>query len=117
MLTYQPGLSRSEGTVTGTTRFRSGQALATYHGPEWRLAAKYMLTANSSVKASYNRTRQYIHQLTNTTVVSPTDNWKLSDAYILPQVADQVALGYYHNLRANTIEASVETYYKPCIIS
>ena len=112
VLTYQPGLSRSEGTVTGTSAYGRGQALATYQGPEWRLAAKYMLTDNASVKASYNRTRQYIHQLTNTTVVSPTDNWTLSGPYIQPQVADQVSLGYYHNFRSNSVEFSVETYYK-----
>ncbi|TPG72482.1 TonB-dependent receptor [Hymenobacter nivis] len=112
VLTYQPGLSRSEQTVTGSTRYGSGQALATYQGPEWRFSANYKLTENTALKASYNRTRQYIHQLTNTTVVSPTDNWKLSDGYILPQVADQLALGYYRNLRANSIEVSVEAYYK-----
>ena len=110
--TYQPGLSRSERTVTGSTSYGSGRVLATYQGPEWRFSAKYMLTDNASVKASYNRTRQYINQLTNTTVVSPTDNWKLSDSYIKPQVADQYSLGYYRNFRSNSIEFSVETYYK-----
>lgn len=110
--TYQPGISRSERTATGTTSYGSGQLLATYQGPEWRLSTKYMLTDRASVKASYNRTRQYIHQLTNTTVVSPTDNWKLSDGYIQPQVADQLVLGYYQNLRSNSVEVSVEGYYK-----
>jgi hypothetical protein len=109
---YQPGLSRSEGTVTGNRRYQDGQLLATYQGPEWRFSTKYMLSDNTSVKASYNRTRQYIHQLTNTTVVSPTDNWKLSDDYIQPQVADQVALGYYRNLLSNSVEFSMEGYYK-----
>jgi hypothetical protein len=109
---YAPGLSRSENTVTGTTDYSGSQVLATYNGPEWRVSAKYELTSNASVKASYNRTRQYIHQLTNTTVVSPTDSWKLSDSYIRPQVGDQVALGYYHNFKRNTIEFSVEGYYK-----
>ena len=110
--TYQPDISRSEGTVTGTRSYRDGQLLATYQGPEWRFSAKYMLSDNASVKASYNRTRQYIHQLTNTTVISPTDSWKLSDGYIRPQVADQMALGYYRNLRSNSVEFSVEAYYK-----
>ena len=110
--TYLPGLSRSESTATGTTDYASGQVLAHYGGPEWRLSAKYELTTNSSLKASYNRTRQYIHQLTNTTVVSPTDSWKLSDSYIRPQVGDQWSLGYYHNFKRNTIEFSVEGYYK-----
>jgi hypothetical protein len=109
---YLDGLSRSQSTITGTTDYRDGQVLANYGGPEWRLSAKYELTGNSSLKASYNRTRQYIHQLTNTTVVSPTDSWKLSDNYIRPQVGDQWALGYYHNFKRNTVEFSVEGYYK-----
>jgi hypothetical protein len=109
---YLPGISRSASTATGTTDYSDGQVLASYGGPEWRLSAKYELTANSSVKASYTRTRQYIHQLTNTTVVSPTDSWKLSDKYIRPQVGDQYALGYYHNFKQNTVEFSVEGYYK-----
>jgi hypothetical protein len=109
---YLEGISRSESTVTGTTEYGSGQVLANYGGPEWRASVKYELTSNSSIKASYNRTRQYIHQLTNTTVVSPTDSWKLSDRYIRPQVGDQLALGYYHNFKRNTIEFSVEGYYK-----
>ena len=109
---YLPGISRSESTVTGTTTYGGGQVLAHYQGPEWRLSARLELTASSSVKASYNRTRQYVHQLTNTTVVSPTDSWKLSDSYIRPQVGDQVALGYYHNFKHNTVEFSAEGYYK-----
>ncbi len=109
---YLPGASRTENTITGTTSYGSGQVLATYHGPEGRLSAKYMLTDNSSVKASYNRMRQYIHQLSNTTTVSPIDSWKLSDSNIRPQVGDQVSAGYYRNFKRNTIETSVEVYYK-----
>ena len=109
---YLPGASKTENTVTGTASYGSGQVLATYQGPEGRLSAKYMLTDNTSLKASYNRMRQYIHQLSNTTTVSPTDSWKLSDPNIRPQVGDQVSLGYYRNFRSNTIETSVEAYYK-----
>ncbi|WP_223648446.1 TonB-dependent receptor [Hymenobacter psoromatis] len=109
---YQPGLSRSENTATGTETYGSGQVLAHYGGPEWRLSTRLELTAHSSIKASLTRQRQYIHQLSNTTVVSPTDSWKLSDNYIRPQVGDQVSLGYYHNFKRNTVEFSVEGYYK-----
>lgn len=109
---YAPGLPRSETTITDTVRYAAGKALGTYHGPEWRLSARYSLTANSSVKASYNRTRQYIHMLSNTASMSPTDVWKLSDRYLRPQVGDQVALGYYHNFKQHTVETSVEVYYK-----
>jgi hypothetical protein len=109
---YQEGISRSESTATGTSTYGSGQILAHYQGPEWRFSTRLELTAHSSVKASLTRMRQYIHQLTNTTVVSPTDSWKLSDNYIRPQVGDQVSLGYYHNFKRNTVEFSLEGYYK-----
>lgn len=109
---YAPDGVRTEGTITDTVRYTAGQVLANYYGPEYRLSARYSLTDNSSVKAGYNRTRQYIHQLSNTASVSPADIWKLSDANVQPQVGDQYSLGYYHNFKSNTIETSVEMYYK-----
>ena len=109
---YLPDRPRSTTTITDTTHYGAGSRIATYQGPEYRASLKYALTDNSSVKASYNRTRQYIHQLSNTASVSPADVWKLSDAYVRPQVGDQYSVGYYHNFRQNTIETSVETYYK-----
>ena len=56
--------------------------------------------------------RQYIQMLSNTTAITPIDIWKLSDSYIKPQYGDQVSIGYYKYLRSNTIETSVEAYYK-----
>lgn len=109
---YAPGAPRSEGSVQDTLSYKAGDSFASYHGPEYRLSARLGLTDNSSVKLSFNRLRQYIHMLSNTTSVSPTDIWKLSDSNIRPQVGNQVALGYYQNFRANTIEFSVEGYYK-----
>ncbi|QNF33066.1 carboxypeptidase-like regulatory domain-containing protein [Adhaeribacter swui] len=109
---YLPNQPKSESTITDTVSYNAGDVLAKYHGPEYRLSAKYALTDNSSVKVSYNRMRQYIHMLSNTAAMSPTDIWKLSDAHIRPQIGDQVALGYYRNFKSNTIETSIETYYK-----
>ncbi|WP_018477201.1 TonB-dependent receptor [Pontibacter roseus] len=109
---YAPGASRSEFSVVDTVSYGSGEAIKTYHGPEYRFSARYNLNENTSIKFGYNRMRQYIHTLTNTTTVSPTDVWKLSDSYIRPQVGDQYSIGLFRNLRANTIEVSLETYYK-----
>ncbi|WP_317175099.1 TonB-dependent receptor [Hymenobacter qilianensis] len=109
---YLPGVSKSVNTITDTLRVGKGNVLATYHGPEYRLSAKYALSDKSSVKLSVNRMRQYIHMLSNTASMSPTDSWKLSDSNIRPQVGDQASLGYYRNFKNNTIETSVETYYR-----
>ncbi len=110
--TYPRGLPREESNVQDSVSYGRGKNIKTYHGPEYRLSARYTLSGNSSVKLSYNRTRQYIHMLSNTTAIAPTDIWKLSDLHIRPQVGDQYALGYYRNVKDNTVETSVEVYYK-----
>lgn len=110
---YAPNAPINEGTQTGeTTTYAKGENIKTYHGPEFRFSARYSLTDNSSLKLSYNRMRQYIHMLSNTTSISPTDIWKLSDQQVKPQLGDQVSLGFYKNFKNNTIEGSVEGYYK-----
>ena len=109
---YDKNLPHTILNITDTTRYSRGDLIKSYTGPEPRLLARYVLGPVSSVKLSYNRTRQYLHLLSNTMVISPTDIWKMSDLNIPPQIADQVAAGYYRNFRNNTIEGSVEIYYK-----
>ncbi len=110
--TYAGGVPRDSTSITGTISYKSGKPIATYQGPEYRFSARYGLPGDASVKISYNKMRQYLQMLSNTTAISPTDIWKLSDSYIKPQIGDQVALGFYKNFKANTIETSVEGYYK-----
>ncbi len=110
--TYAPGLPRSEPNVTGTTSYNKGDFIKTYHGPELRFSARYQITDDLSVKTGYNTLRQYIHVLSNTVAMAPTDIWKLSDPNIKPQYGDQASLGLYKNFKSNTIETSVEGYYK-----
>lgn len=109
---YVPGEPRTVANITDTIPYGRNQVIENYGGPEYRFALRYALSSSASVKASFNRTRQYIQMLSNTTVISPTDIWKLSDANIKPQVGDQFAVGIYKNNRTNTIELSVEAYYK-----
>lgn len=109
---YAPGLPREVVNITDTVSYPSGKLIKTYLGPEIRLSARYSVTDNSSFKISYNTLRQYIHMLSNTTAISPTDIWKLSDPNIKPQTGDQFSLGFYKNLKSNTIETSIEVYYK-----
>ncbi|MGN6802584.1 MAG: TonB-dependent receptor [Ginsengibacter sp.] len=110
--TYAAGLPKDVNNVLSTNFYPSGKVIKTYMNPEYRLSARYSLTDNMSVKASVNSLSQYIHMLTNTTTISPTDVWKLSDPNIKPQQGTQVALGLYRNFKNNTIETSVEVYYK-----
>ncbi len=109
---YDPTSLPNEANITGRENVEGWKAFKTYHAPEFRLSARYAFSNDFSVKAGANTLRQYIHKLSNTTVMSPTDTWKLSDANIKPQKGMQVAAGIYKNFLDNTIETSFEGYYK-----
>jgi hypothetical protein len=110
--TYLPNMPRTLTNILDTLQYGAGKVINTYSAPEYRISMRYVLPNNSSIKLSYNTTRQYIHMLSNTTAISPTDIWKLSDPNIRPQKGAQFAVGYYKNLARNTIETSIEMYYK-----
>ena len=109
---YAPNLPKTSGNVIDSVTYGKNKVIKTYTRPEIRASARYNLNDNTSLKASYNTLTQYIHLLSNTTAISPTDIYKLSDPNIKPQTGDQVSLGIYKNAQSNTIEMSVEVYYK-----
>ena len=90
----------------------STQANTTYFNIEPRISTNFIINDNSSVKASYCRTNQFLHLLSNSTTSSPTDLWIPSSNNVLPEVADQFALGYFKNFDDNNYETSAELYYK-----
>jgi hypothetical protein len=112
VIQYEPGQAKNEFTQVGSVAYGSGKTVSTYQGPELRLSARKSLSERNSVKLSYNSGRQYIHLLSNTASISPTDIWKLSDPNIRPQFGQQASLGYYHNFFKGLLETSVETYFK-----
>lgn len=109
---YAPNLPKEPVNLLDSTIYGKGKNIHTYKGPEIRISARYLVGDNFSIKAGYNTLRQYIHLLSNTTSISPTDIYKLSDPNIRPQYGDQISLGFFRNAQANTIETSVEVYYK-----
>ncbi|MDP3667265.1 MAG: TonB-dependent receptor [Sediminibacterium sp.] len=109
---YASGIPKTESNILGTSSFNKGQFIKTYHGPEIRATARYVINETLSIKAGYNTQKQFIHVLSNTGAIAPTDIWKLSDPNIRPQSGDQLSLGIYKNLKYNTIETSLEVYYK-----
>jgi hypothetical protein len=86
--------------------------ITNYGNLEPRLALNFTINEKSSIKASYNRMAQYIHLISNTTASTPLDVWQPSTNNIAPQLADQVALGYFRNFAENAYETSIEVYYK-----
>lgn len=105
----------NDSTVIDTTTYGRYETIAnhfTWDGFEPRIAINYTLNEAQSIKLSYNRTRQYIHLISNTTSPTPVDVWRPSGKYIQPATADQVAIGFFQNLMDNQIKISVEAYYK-----
>jgi len=93
-----------------TVSFDRNETIKSFAHLEPRLGISYLLDDNSSIKASYNRMAQYIHLISNTTSPTPFDIYAPSGKYIEPQLADQVAIGYFRNFNKYSLE--VETFYK-----
>jgi hypothetical protein len=102
----------TEGESTSSKLYGKGDFVKSYLYPEPRISVSYSLTEENSIKASYNRNTQNIHILTNANASSPTDQYVMSSNNIKPELADQVALGYFKNAKDNTYEFSGEIYYK-----
>ena len=98
--------------VVSSKTYGSGESIKKYGNFEPRFSANFGLGEDNSIKLSYNRLVQYLHLLSNTTASSPLDVWTPSSNNIKPQMADQLALGYFHNFDDNMYETSVEVYYK-----
>jgi hypothetical protein len=107
---YLPGELPSEETMLETTS-ETG-IIKTYHAPELRLSARYTIQEGLAIKAGFNTMHQYIHKVSNTSIMSPTDMWKLSDLNIKPQNGWQAAAGIYHETPDKKYEFSAELYYK-----
>ena len=98
--------------ITGTTSYKKGEIIKDYGILEPRMTLNYILNNKMSFKMSYARNAQYLHLLSNSTVSLPTDIWISSSKIVKPQIADQVALGFFRNFKDNMFESSIEVYYK-----
>ncbi|HEY6952897.1 MAG TPA: TonB-dependent receptor [Bacteroidota bacterium] len=100
------------GNAVDTATYGSGRFFKTFTGIEPRVAVNMSLDETSSIKASYTRSSQYLHLLSNSTTTNPSDLWVPSSNNVKPEFADQVDLGYFRNFDDNGYEGSVEIYYK-----
>ena len=99
--------------VVAEQTYKAREVIQSYNTPEPRFSANYKLNKLSSVKASYNRMAQYLHLISNTAASVPLDVWTPSTNNIKPQIADQVAIGYFRNIGKNLdYELSAEAFYK-----
>lgn len=95
-----------------STNYKSFEPIKTFYSAEPRISTKYSIDQSTSIKASVTSTTQYLHLVSNSTSTLPTDVWVPSSELVDPQRGIQYAAGFFKNFLENTIETSVEVYYK-----
>lgn len=96
----------------GTKLYEKNKVIQSFGNLEPRFSIGYEINEDQSVKASYNRMVQYLQLISNTASPTPLDVWTPSDNFIKPQIADQVAIGYFKNLKEKEYSLEIESYYK-----
>ena len=109
---YADNSPTTDANLINSEQFKNNEVYQTYQGLEYRFSGRFFLNPELSLKASLNRSFQFIQRLSNNTTASPTDAWKLSDVNIKPQEGIQVSLGIFKNINVNEYELSIESYYK-----
>ena len=109
---YDTGVSKSTRSITDSTLFKSGEIIKSYHAPEPRIALKILLGNGGSLRLNYQRTHQFISQISNSAVISPADYWKSAGTYLAPLINDQIAFGFFKTPAKGNFEFSAEAYYK-----
>lgn len=111
---YTERVFDSEGIEVGQGKsYDKGDVIVTYPGLEPRLAGTFLVNSNTSVKASFTRTYQFLHLATTSGAQFPADLWVPSSKLVKPQLAYQYAMGIFKNFNENLYETSIEAYYKP----
>ncbi|MCF1190347.1 TonB-dependent receptor [Mangrovimonas sp. AS39] len=103
---YERGEEASE------TYYKKGESIKSFGNFEPRIGLSYQMNDQTALKASYTKSTQYLHLLSNTSSVTPLDVWTPSGPYVEPQISHQYALGYYKKLMDNAFSLELETYYK-----
>ena len=83
----------------------------THQGLSPRASFRFKPAENWAIKGGYSRTVQYVHQLMQSSISLPTDQWVPVVGSQKPQTADKIALGGYYTLN-NAYTFSAEAYYK-----
>ena len=83
-----------------------------YYRVEPRISMSYSLGEHSALKASYVRTAQFDHMLTNSALSMPTDIWMPISSIVAPQTANTFSAGIHSVLSEGAWEFFCEGYYK-----
>lgn len=94
------------------TRSAKNVGLKPFIGMEPRVSARYEASQSLALKASFSRANQYVHLISSSGASLPTNFWYPSNREILPQIAEQYALGADWQLGNSGYLLSNEVYYR-----
>lgn len=101
-----------DGDIIESRYYGNNEVVKSYLNLEPRVSASFQLDDDKSIKGSFTRNTQNLHLMSNSTTTSPTDIYIMSSNNTKPEIADQVALGYFNNFANNNYEFSAELYHK-----
>jgi len=112
VLIYEEGTPKTEFSVVDSLSFGDNEQTASYQGIEPRFSLRVSIDESSSIKIGYNRSFQFLSQISNTASATPIDVWQLSNYHIKPQRADNFSIGYYKNFKENTVKTYATLFYR-----
>ncbi|MDR0363625.1 MAG: TonB-dependent receptor [Bacteroidales bacterium] len=95
-----------------STLYGRESIVSDYHTVDPRINMRFQLDRTKSIKTSYTLNHQSVNLAAMSTSTLPMDVWFPSTELVKPQKSHQFSLGYFQNFMNNTIETSVEAYYK-----
>lgn len=98
--------------IVDSVSYKRGERIKQYNYLEPRLALRFLLDSNTSIKMSYTLNYQYIHQVSLAGISLPTDVWMPSTEIVKPQIGNQISLGVFRNFYKNMFETYIDFYYK-----
>ncbi len=83
-----------------------------YVAPEPRMSLHYQIDETSGVNLSYNRMKQYLHLVSGSSAVMPTDLWFPVSKQVKPQSSNQYAISYQKEWLNKGLFLQIEPYFK-----
>jgi len=102
----------NDGNEISQHTYTSTEVIKSFNGLAPRVSMSYLLNKSSSLKASFAKTYQFLHLMSNGSSSNPTDVWMPSGLNIPAQTSYQESIGYFKNLKDGLWEFSAEVYYK-----
>jgi hypothetical protein len=109
---YSEGAPMDLRYIADTLMFGRNKPIRWYHEPDLRASVNFETDKDGSVKLAFNQMHQNLFMLNTNTSIAPNTQWKLADYHILPSKSNQISLGVFRTIPKNSLEASVEVFYK-----